>query len=242
VPLASVIEAAGGLTDRAVELVFAGLDHGIDGGVEQHYQRSLPVAEALGPEALLAYAMNGAPLPSQHGFPLRLIIAGWYGMAHVKWLGAITAVTEPFTGFQQTVAYRLYDADGSAGEFVSRMLPRSLMAPPGIPDFMTRERFVDPGTCRLRGRAWSGWGAIERVEVTVDDGASPLQAQLGAQPDARSWVSWSVDWEAEPGTHVLSSRARDVAGHEQPFEPRWNLKGYANNAVERIPVTVRDPG
>jgi DMSO/TMAO reductase YedYZ molybdopterin-dependent catalytic subunit len=240
VPLATVIDAAGGLAAGTVELVFSGLDRGIEGGVEQVYARSLPVAEALGPDALLAYAMNGAPLPMQHGFPLRLVVAGWYGMAHVKWLGAITAVTERFTGFQQAVGYRLYDADGNPGEPVTRMLPRSLMMPPGIPDFMTRERFLDCGPCRLEGRAWSGWGAIERVRVSVDGGATWLQAELGAQPDPCSWVRWTMDWDARAaGAYVFCSRARDAAGNEQPLEPRWNLKGYANNAVERIPVTVR---
>ena len=240
VTLAAVVEAAGGVTDRAVELVFTGLDVGVEGGVEQRYERSLPVAEALGPDTLLAYAMNGAPLPPQHGFPLRLVVAGWYGMAHVKWLAAITAATEPFTGFQQAVGYRLYDADGTPGDPVTRMLPRSLMVPPGVPDFLTRDRIVDRGTCRLEGRAWSGWGAIERVDVSVDACASWLQADLEAQPDARGWVRWSLNWDAvEPGTYVLSSRARDATGQQQPLEPRWNLKGYANNAVERIPVTVR---
>jgi len=240
VPLAALIEAAGGLMDGAVELVFSGLDRGIDGGVEQRYERSLPIAEALGPDALLAYAMNGAPLPPQHGFPLRLVIAGWYGMAHVKWLGAITAATEPFAGYQQAVAYRLYDAEGRPGEPVTRMQPRSLMVPPGIPDFLTRERVVDRGPCRLEGRAWSGWDAIERVDVSVDGGVIWLEAELEVQPDTRSWVRWTMNWDAhEPGAYVLSSRARDAAGNEQPLEPRWNLKGYANNAVERIPVTVR---
>jgi sulfane dehydrogenase subunit SoxC len=240
VPLAAVIDAAGGVADGVVELVFTGLDRGVEGGVEQVYERSLPVAEALAPDAMLAYGMNGEPLPPQHGFPLRLVIAGWYGMAHVKWLGAITAVTAPFTGFQQAVGYRLYDAGGNPGEPVTRMLPRSLMVPPGIPDFMTRERFLDRGPCRLEGRAWSGWGAIEHVEVSVDGGAAWSQAALGAQPDAGAWVRWSFDWEArDPGAYVLCSRARDAAGNVQPLEPRWNLKGYANNAVERIPVTVR---
>jgi DMSO/TMAO reductase YedYZ molybdopterin-dependent catalytic subunit len=97
---------AGGLADGVVELVFSGLDRGIEGGVEQVYERSLPVAEALGPDALLRYAMNGAPIPPQHGFPLRLVVAGWYGMAHVKRLGAVTAVIDPLTGFQQAVGYR----------------------------------------------------------------------------------------------------------------------------------------
>jgi DMSO/TMAO reductase YedYZ molybdopterin-dependent catalytic subunit len=238
VPLRHVLERAG-LRDDAVELLFTGLDRGIEGGEEQLYERSLPRAEALSDDALLAYELNGAPLPAQHGFPLRLVIAGWYGMAHVKWLGAITALTDPFRGYQQAVGYRLYDADGEAGAHVTRMLPRSLTIPPGIPDFMTRERFVDAGRVVLEGRAWSGWGPIERVEVSTDGGASWHEARLGEVIGARAWRGWSYQWDAEPGGHVIASRATDAVGNVQPVEPPWNLKGYANNEVERVPVTVR---
>ena len=239
VPLRTVLERAG-LRDDAVELLFTGLDRGIEGEVEQLYERSLPRAEALSDDALLAYELNGAPLPVQHGFPLRLVIAGWYGMAHVKWLGSITALTEPFQGYQQVVGYRLYDADGEAGAAVTRMLPRSLTIPPGVPDFLTRERFVDAGPCRLEGRAWSGWAPVERVEVSTDGGATWHDARLGEPVGERAWRGWSYEWDALPGSHVISSRATDAAGNEQPSEHPWNLKGYANNEVERIPVTVRE--
>jgi DMSO/TMAO reductase YedYZ molybdopterin-dependent catalytic subunit len=239
VPLGALLEEAG-LRDDAVEVLFTGLDRGIEGGVEQDYERSLPVAEALGADALLAYEMGGAPLPPQHGYPLRLVIAGWYGMAHVKWLRAITAITEPFEGYQQAVGYRLYDADGNPGALVTRMMPRSLTLPPGIPDFLTRARVLDAGPCVLRGRAWSGWAPVRRVEVSVDGGASWAEARLGRELDERAWRGWSCEWDArEPGAYVICSRATDGAGNVQPVEPPWNLKGYANNAVERIPVTVR---
>ena len=232
--------AQAGLREEAVELLFTGLDRGIEGGVEQSYQRSLPRSEALGEDVLLAYALNGGALPVQHGFPLRLIVPGWYGMAHVKWLGAITALRRPFTGYQQSVGYRLYDADGRPGAPVTRMLPRSLTIPPGVPDFMTRERFLDPGICHLEGRAWSGHAPVTRVEVTVDGGATWDDAQLGESVGDHAWRGWSFDWEAVPGAYVVSSRATDGAGNRQPVEPAWNLKGYANNAVERLAVTVRD--
>ncbi len=241
VPLRAVLERSG-LGDDAVEVLFTGLDRGIEGGVEQLYERSLPRAEALGDDALLAYELNGEPLPPQHGFPLRLVIAGWYGMAHVKWLGRITALTEPFAGYQQAVGYRMYDAEGEAGAPVSRILPRSLTVPPGIPDFMTRERFLDAAPCVLEGRAWSGWGPVERVEVSVDGGATWADARLGEPLGDRAWRGWSYAWDAPaPGNHVISSRATDAAGNTQPVAPPWNLKGYANNEVERVPVTVREP-
>jgi sulfane dehydrogenase subunit SoxC len=242
VRLGPLLEEAG-LRDDAVEVLFTGLDRGIDGGVEQFYERSLPRAEALGADALLAYEMGGAPLPVQHGFPVRLVVAGWYGMAHVKWLGAITALTEPFDGYQQTVAYRLYDADGEAGPSVTRMMPRSLTIPPGIPDFFSRDRVLDAGPCLLEGRAWSGWGAIVRVELSTDGGETWDDARLGRQIGERAWRGWSHEWDAStPGSYEISSRATDAAGNVQPLEPAWNLKGYANNAVERIPVTVRGAG
>jgi hypothetical protein len=145
---------------------------------------------------------------------------------------------EPFSGFQNSVAYRMYDEDGEPGEPVTRMLPRSLMVPPGVPDFMTRVRHVEPGPTTLTGRAWSGCGSIERVEVSTDNGASFDAAVLDRPLGANAWRGWTFDWDATPGEHTLSSRATDSGGNTQPLEPRWNLKGYANNAVERIPVQV----
>ncbi len=123
---------------------------------------------------------------------------------------------------------------------MTRILPRSLTLHPGVPDFMTRERVLDAGPVVLEGRAWSGWGPIERVEVSVDGGASWGDARLEDPVDPRAWQGWAFDWDATaPGTYVVASRATDAAGNTQPLEPPWNLKGYANNAVERIPVTVR---
>jgi sulfane dehydrogenase subunit SoxC len=238
VPLAPLLAEAG-LRDDAVELLFTGADRGIEGGIEQLYERSLPRAEALGRDALLAYAVNGRPLPPQHGAPLRLVIAGWYGMAHVKWLSAITALTEPFEGYQNKVSYRLYGDDGEEGVPVTRIMPRSLTLPPGIPDFFTRARFLDAGPCLLEGRAWSGWAPVERVEVSVDGGATWDDAALGEQAGERAWRGWSYAWDAPAGEHVICSRATDGAGNVQPVDPPWNLKGFANNEVERLRVTVR---
>src|SRR5438105_5341437 len=105
-PLSKLLDRAG-LGSNAVEVSFEGLDRGVEAGISQHFERSLPVREAARPEVLLAYEMNGGPLPPQHGFPLRLVVPGWYGMASVKWLRRITVLAEPFGGHQQAVAYRL---------------------------------------------------------------------------------------------------------------------------------------
>lgn len=237
-PLAPLLREAG-IRDGAVEVAFTGLDRGVEGGEEQDYQRSLPLEEALREEALLAYAMNGAPLPPQHGFPLRLVIPGWYGMAHVKWLRAITVLEEPFQGYQQARGYRFRATAEEEGTPVTRMMPRALMAPPGIPDFMTRERILAAGACTLSGRAWSGWGPIVRVEVSTDGGESWREAELGDAPAVYAWRPWSLTWEATPGTYDLCARATDAAGNVQPPQAAWNLGGYANNSIQHVAVTVR---
>jgi DMSO/TMAO reductase YedYZ molybdopterin-dependent catalytic subunit len=237
VALRDVLDEAGVL-DGAVEVVFSGLDRGVEGGVRQRYERSLTLEELGRGDAMLAYEMNGQPLPPQHGFPLRLVVPGWYGMTSVKWLSQMTAVTVPFDGYQQTRAYRLRSSEDDPGTPVTLMMPRSLMVPPGIPDFFTRRRHVEVGEHVLEGRAWSGWGLIERVQVSDDAGESWTDAELGEQAGPHAWCSWSSPWSAVAGEHVLCCRAEDGAGNVQPLEPRWNPGGYANNAVHRVPVTV----
>ncbi|HZO98176.1 MAG TPA: sulfite oxidase [Gaiellaceae bacterium] len=228
-----------GLRDGASEVVFTGLDRGVEGGEEQDYARSLPLAELLGSDALLAYEVNGVPLPPQHGFPLRLVVPGWYGMTSVKWLARITVLGAPFDGYQMRRGYRLREHEDDEGEPVTRILPRALMAPPGIPEFMTRARLVRPGPCELEGRAWSGLAEVTAVDVSTDGDETWAPARLDHAGLGRwAWRGWRFGWEAAPGEHVLCCRARDAAGNVQPPEPHWNLGGYANNAVQRVAVTV----
>jgi DMSO/TMAO reductase YedYZ molybdopterin-dependent catalytic subunit len=235
-PLAPLLDEAG-LTDGVVEWVFTGADRGIQKDDEHDYARSLTPQRAGAPEVLLAYEMNGRPLEPQHGFPLRLLVPGWYGMTSVKWLTSIDAVTEPFEGYQQAVAYRYQvDAD-DPGERVSRIRVRSLMIPPGIPEFFSRDRLVKAGPVSLTGRAWSGEGTVERVEVGVDGAWS--DATLGPSVGPYAWRGWSWDWDARPGQHELACRATDSAGNTQPLEQPWNYQGMGNNLVQSLTVTVR---
>jgi sulfane dehydrogenase subunit SoxC len=237
VSLRPILEEAE-LLDDAVEVVFTGLDRGFEKGVEQSYQRSLERDVALADDVLLAYEMNGAPLLPQHGFPLRLLVPGWYGMTSVKWLTAITVVDEPFQGYQHTAAYRYRDNEEDEGTPVTRMVPRALMVPPGIPDFNTRERTVPAGLCPLLGRAWSGWAPISRVEVSTDGGETWADAELEPLESRWGWRGWRFEWAAEPGEYVLCCRAHDEAGNVQPDKATWNLGGYSNNAVQRVYVAV----
>ncbi len=235
VPLAYLLTQAG-VEDDAVEVAFTGADSGIQGGVRHQFARSLPIAEALRPDIVLAYQMNGNDLPPQHGYPLRLVVPGWYGMASVKWLSSINVLTKPFDGFQQTVAYRYQQDADDAGSPVSWIKVRSLMVPPGVPDFFTRSRIVPPGPVMLTGRAWSGEGAVQRVEVGIDGKWAPAQLQQPAAPFA--WCAWSMPWVADPGEHELACRATDTTGAAQPLEQSWNYQGMGNNVVQRIKVTV----
>jgi DMSO/TMAO reductase YedYZ molybdopterin-dependent catalytic subunit len=238
VPLRLVLAEAGVEAD-AVDVLFTGADHGVERGVEQDYQRSLPMDVATGtePEVLLAYAMNGAPLPPQHGHPLRLVVPGWYGMAHVKWLCQVDVLDEPFTGFQQSVAYRLRQESGEEGEPVTRIEPRALLLPPGFPDFMSRARVVRPGPVRLEGRAWSGRAPVTRVEVSTDAGHTWHEAELEPDGGRRgAWRRWHLDWTATPGEHELTARAADSEGRTQPLTQPWNRGGFAVNLVQRVPV------
>ncbi len=236
VPLGDVLAEAG-LPAGTVEIVFTGADHGVQGGVEQDYERSLPVDEVMRGEVLLAYAMNGRPLEPQHGAPLRLLVPGWYGMTSVKWLTRISAATAQFDGYQQAVAYRYQKDEDDPGEGVRRIRVRALMIPPGHPDFFSRRRFVRAGHVRLMGRAWSGAGPVQRVEVAVD--GEWRDALLQPPVGEFAWRAWTYDWPAVPGDHELSCRATDAAGHVQPLEQPWNYQGMGNNLVQVVPVTVR---
>ncbi|MDQ6883171.1 MAG: sulfite oxidase [Candidatus Dormibacteraeota bacterium] len=234
--LRPLLEAAGPLDD-AVEVVFAGLDRGVQGGVEQQYERSLPLAEALREEVFLAYAINGQQLPPQHGFPVRLVVPGWYGMTHVKWLRSITVVNHPFRGYQQEPAYHVTPSDHELGKPVTRMLPRALMVPPGIPDFLSRTRLVDLGRWTIEGRSWSGRGPVVRVELSVDGGHAWADAELGTDVGQFSWRAWRYRWDAvREGEYELCCRATDAAGNVQPLTPPWNAQGMCNNEVQRIMV------
>ena len=207
-PLRALLSEAG-VADDAVELVFTGLDHGLEGG-DRAGVPAQPLAHGrASPEVLLAYEMNGAPLAPQHGFPLRLLVPGWYGMTSVKWLGRITAVDRPFEGYQQSRGYRLRQEEDEEGEPVSRMLPRALMVPPGFPGVpdarAARPRRVVPA----RGRAWSGRGDRS------GRGQRPTAAPPGPPPSWRTTSArrgrgsaWTFHWRRRRRASTSCAAAR----------------------------------
>jgi len=238
--LANVLRACG-LQPEAVEVVCEGADAGPvrDDGVPVRFARSLPLDRALHPDTLLAWTLNGEPLAPEHGFPLRVLVPGWYGVASVKWLTRLVAVEEPFAGYFQAERYVYrghpeYAPDAPVREMHVRALVTSVEpARPGAADGAGQDH---DGTCVVRGVAWSGFGAVTCVEVSDDGGVSWLRAVLEPAPSPHAARAWRCRWTPAPGAHEfdLAVRATDASGRSQPVEPVWNELGYANNGVQRI--------
>jgi DMSO/TMAO reductase YedYZ molybdopterin-dependent catalytic subunit len=231
-PLRLLLESAE-LDAHAVEILVEGADSGVSShGTATGFGRSLPIAEAMRDDVLLAFELNGEPLDPAHGAPLRLIVPGWYGMASVKWVTRISALTRPFEGYFQTQRY-VYEERGKPTIPVTRMRVKSLITSPA--DGGSFER----GVIEIAGWAWSGNGRIVRVEVAVDGGGGWCDAELHDSSSDHAWVPWSLQWVADqPGRHVLRSRATDSAGNSQPDVISWNRLGYGNNAVRASVITV----
>jgi DMSO/TMAO reductase YedYZ molybdopterin-dependent catalytic subunit len=240
VSLAEVLERAG-LKSGAVEVVFTGADHGPDEVVgdpaEVTYERSLPAAKAMHPDTLLAYAMNGELLPQQHGFPLRLVVPGWYGMTSVKWLVGIRALDRPFDGFYQKERYMVMNGPGASSfyTYLNEMKVKSIITNP-----MPGE-VVPVAPYRVAGAAWSGEREMVRVEVSTDGGQSWQEARLLPRT-GYSWYRWELLWQPPAaGQYILMARATNSIGESQPMEfpNQWDGRSYGNNMVFRHPVEVR---
>ncbi len=223
------------LSENAVEVLFVGADRGeTRTGPTVPYARSLPLEVALHPDTLLVWEMNGEALPEQHGYPLRLVVPDWYGMASVKWLQQISIITEPFEGFFQKDDYVYVGEDGLAdGTPVTSMRVRALIVQPAQGSSLT------PGEVRIAGIAWSGHGTLSRVEISFDQGKSWLETELDAAPSPYATQRWSYSWKPEsPGKYTITVRASDSQGDTQPLSPRWNKGGYGNNSAHQVSVSV----
>jgi DMSO/TMAO reductase YedYZ molybdopterin-dependent catalytic subunit len=236
VPLGEVLDRAC-LRPQAREIVFRGADQGhvAEAADPIRFQRSLPVTDAGHAGALLAYAMNGEPLPLQHGYPMRLIVPGWYAVASVKWLTEIKVIGAPFTGFFQTERY-VYETgrDGTvAREPVRLQHVRSVITQPSA------GQEVPAGDLAVRGAAWSGAAPIDKVEVSI--GTGPWQnARLIGSRHRHSWQRWELLTQIDsPGQTTVRARATDLAGRTQPDRPRWNRLGYGANAVHHVSLVIR---
>jgi DMSO/TMAO reductase YedYZ molybdopterin-dependent catalytic subunit len=214
VPLKLVLDRSGVEPD-AVEVLFEGADVGTepDHPAPMAFARSLPVAKAMHPDTLLAFRMNGELLDSNHGYPLRLFVPGWYGVASVKWLRRIEVVTEPFRGYFQSVKYTIgrKTERGVETEIVGPMMPKSEIIRPRDGDVLYL------GANRLFGASWAGEDSVSRVEVSKDGGSTWSDATLIGPQAPYSWTLWEYLWEAhDPGEIVVLARATSSRGRVQP--------------------------
>ena len=233
VPLRHVLERAG-ISAGSIEVLFEGFDVGepAPGEATQPYLRSLPIDVAMHPDTLLAYEMNGEPLSREHGYPVRLIVPGWYGMASVKWLRRITVLQEPFEGFFQTDRYIVEGDDGEQVP-VAQMHVKSLISWPEPDTQLSMQSHV------INGMAWSGFAHIAKVEISDDGGETWNEADLVGPRYRYSWQQWHFTWSPESAGHyTLVARATDEDGNVQPLETRWNSLGYIINGVRPVCVEV----
>ena len=235
VPLVEVLDRAG-VKNAAREALFRGVDCGsLEAGSESiRFERSLRLDDARDAGVLLAYAMNGEPLPIEHGFPLRLIVPHWYAVASVKWLDDIELVDRPFVGHYQGDKY-LYEWQREGQiirEPVSLQRVRALITEP------TPGSEIRGGDLVIRGVAWSGAAPIARVEVRVGN-QEWKESRLVGERNRHSWQWWELITHVEdPGSITLRARATDLAGRTQPECAEWNRLGYGNNAIQQVPVRV----
>jgi DMSO/TMAO reductase YedYZ molybdopterin-dependent catalytic subunit len=234
VSLRDLIEQAGP-KEESVEVLFVGADAGLEAGRDLVFERSLPITEALREEVILAYEMNGHPLPKIHGYPLRLIVPGWYGMASVKWLTEIRVLTLPFQGYYQKERYVYSEAPQAPSPPVNRIRVKSLILEPVEQSTLKRGK-----SYMVTGLAWSGWGKVTKVQFRTHN-SDWRDAQLnGLDLGPYAWRRWSVPWTPERrGRYVLLSRACDETGGQQPKEPVWNLHGYGYNTISTRTVRVQ---
>jgi DMSO/TMAO reductase YedYZ molybdopterin-dependent catalytic subunit len=198
------------------------------------FERSLPIDQARAADALLAHAMNGEQLPVQHGYPLRLIVPGWYAVASVKWLTDIELIERPFAGHYQTDKYQYeWNREGQEiHEPVTLQRVRALITEPA-PD-----QEIRCGELTVRGVAWSGAAPIARVDVEVA-GRGWQAARLVGERKRHGWQWWELITRVEEaGPTELRARATDLADRTQPERAEWNRLGYGNNAIQSVPIRV----
>jgi DMSO/TMAO reductase YedYZ molybdopterin-dependent catalytic subunit len=231
--LANVLAEAGYPAKGLV--VLEGADRGPFRGVGNiPFARALPIAKALDTDTLVAWTMNGEPLPEAHGAPVRAVVPGWYGMDSVKWLTRIAVTQRPFMGPFEAIDYRLSSVPNGRDDRLMELPVHSLFT--SVADGAR----VPAGDTVLRGIAWGGRGGVAEVEVLVDGGGW-RRAELGRRTSRYGRTHWSLAWVARSGLQTLAVRATDAAGAEQPAAPEWNEGGYANASVQRIRVVVGSP-
>jgi DMSO/TMAO reductase YedYZ molybdopterin-dependent catalytic subunit len=243
VPLRALLEKAR-IKDGAVEIVLIGADKGEikdppKSPGEIFFARSLPIEKALTENILLAYEMNGEKLSKEHGFPVRAVVPGWYGMAWVKWLERIVVTEESFTGYFQTADYSYFEKTDELPvqmKPITEMQVKAEIARPAM-----HEAIPSGANYQIRGAAWSGEAEIAKVEVSTDGGNKWKEANLLGKARKYVWRMWEYQWQVpeETGKYTLMARAADQLGNIQPMEHAKERGGYLVNHVLPVEVEVR---
>lgn len=242
VPLRYLLEKAG-MKASALEIILEGHDKGSiyeepKSPGQISFNHSLPVKKALDPDVLIAYMMNGELLRPAHGFPVRAVVPGWYGMASVKWLEKITAVSTPYTSYWQSMEYAYWKNISGKPSLVpvSAMLVKSEIARPAL------HEVIEGGTLyKVFGAAWAGEHKVEKVEFSADNGISWKPVILIEEAVPYTWILWEYEWAVpdESGMFQLMSRATDDLGHSQPPDHDYFKRTYMINSISKMEVFVR---
>ena len=228
VRLRDVLDRAG-LKRTAKDVMPEGLD-------DLKVRRPMSVAKAMAADTILAYAMNGEPLPPDHGSPVRVLVPGWIGVANIKWVGHIEVSEAALFSHWNTDTYILLGSDYQAhppakGPLLSMQNLKSALE-------LDMGAQIQAGRQRMTGRSWSPYGKITRVEYSLDQGLTWQLARLQEPRIAQAWAQWDFDWDARPGHYMIRVKASDEQGHTQPERVPWNEQGYLYNAIVDHPVTV----
>lgn len=229
VPLREILDRAG-VKRTAKDVMPEGLD-------DLKVRRPMSIAKAMEDDTLVVFAMNGQVLPPDHGFPLRVLTPGWIGVANIKWVGRIEVSEQPLFSTWNTDSYVLIGPDYKAqppakGPILSTQSLKSAFELPW-------DGTINAGRQLVRGRSWSPFARIAKVEYSLDRGISWKTATIHEPNIARAWARWDFEWEARPGQYGLRARATDEAGNTQPVTVPFNEQGYLYNAVVSHPITVR---
>lgn len=225
VPLRDVLGLVTPL-DSVVDVVTQGADL-------PEMRRGLPMNVALDPGTMLVFEMNEEPLPATHGGPVRLLVPRWAGIASTKWLNRLELWDRPFTGPFQGDLYVVFDENGTPVAPIGQMPVKSVIAKPEDGDQLL------PGSAVVSGFAWSGYAGIARVEVRVNED-DWIPAEIVESAGALSWCKWALEAHLDNGQHMISARATDERGIQQPTKAFWNQKGYLMNEIQTITVIAGD--
>lgn len=238
VPLLNILDSVG-IRENVKEIIFTGSDSGFrpDMSEKVNFVRSLPYDRNLLGECILALYMNDEPLPFEHGFPLRLIVPGWHGMAHVKWINRITASSTEFKGPFQAIdyVYLTNEDDFSNAVPVRENKINSIITSPG------NGEIIKPGNITIKGIAWNGGSrTVSKVQVSTDKGTNWADARLTSPEHVPyTWTFWEFTWAVnQAGHYSILAKAEDSSGNKQPRHAAWNVKGYSNNSIHKIDVII----